>query len=392
MTDVTNIDEFAKLVAERFRESQQSLPERFNLELQDDSVVALVEAMFYASMNTDESRWPGVTLMCYRSGEEPDFSLSFKESIEPTAQHISKLAHAVSSDSHLCCICRNGKMSIDGIHMNIMDERRELGYASFRLGNPLQLTISGPGHLSVSNASVAMVYKAGEASEENLFKDCTIVNLLANHVESKLSPLTRGVIESLQDVFNDFAASIHRNGHGGVILISRGFDKSQFSSMRATDCDILHKSLVNYWDLVADLTSDEGAMQQMQLGEETKYGLRISSLVSILEKCVSMVGQLAEMDGAILVDFDLKVVAFNSIIAKLEVPEGIRFFDGLGVQHEYSNVIENRGSRHQSALTWVMSVPDSFAFVISQDGSVSAFHNAGEGNVQYEYGLKLLKC
>jgi hypothetical protein len=388
---MANIKEFAKKVAEDFRERQKHTDKRFDLELLDEAVIALVEAAFYASMTADESRWPAVSLMCYRKDEEPTFHFLFKEPVEPSPQQIAKLAHAVGPDGHLGCVCKDGAISIGGIHITILDELREFGYSSFRVGNPLRVTIRGPGHLVVSTGGIAMVYKAGEISEEELLQSCDVMRRLAQSVEAELRSQTRGAVETVEDVFNDLAEVVHRMGHGGMILVAPEPKQSQFSSFREIDCLLLQQLLVKYWDLGDDLSKDPGAKQRMQRGEETKHSLRISLAVSMLEKCVSSIGQLAGMDGAIVLDFSLKVVAFNAIITKSTVPSEVRLADTHGRPHKYEDVVRNRGSRHQSALIWTMTVPNSFSFVISQDGAVTAFHNTSGGEVVFERGLRLMK-
>jgi hypothetical protein len=49
---MADIEQFAKQVAEEFRERQKGTPERFNLELPEKAVMDLVKAAFYASMVT----------------------------------------------------------------------------------------------------------------------------------------------------------------------------------------------------------------------------------------------------------------------------------------------------------------------------------------------------
>ena len=54
------------------------------------------------------------------------------------------------------------------------------------------------------------------------------------------------------------------------------------------------------------------------------------------------------------------------------------------------DVVGSRGSRHQSTLSYAMNVPNSFAFVISQDGGTTAFHNPDDGTVVCELGMRVL--
>jgi hypothetical protein len=85
------------------------------------------------------------------------------------------------------------------------------------------------------------------------------------------------------------------------------------------------------------------------------------------------------------------VGAFNAIIKRAtNEPDSFAFVDRNGHALERNAVLRNRGSRHESALYYVSCVPDSFAFVISQDGSVSAFHNPGDGTVVCETGMRVL--
>jgi hypothetical protein len=64
--------------------------------------------------------------------------------------------------------------------------------------------------------------------------------------------------------------------------------------------------------------------------------------------------------------------------------------DQHGLERRREDILRNRGSRHQSALFYAEHVPNSFAFVISQDGGVSAFHNPGDGTVVCEMGMRVL--
>jgi hypothetical protein len=111
----------------------------------------------------------------------------------------------------------------------------------------------------------------------------------------------------------------------------------------------------------------------------------------MMEKCVSSIARLAGMDGAIVMDFGCKVVAFNAITTKASAPADVKLIDIHGREYKYDDVARNRGSRHQSALIYTMTVPRSFAFVLSQDGAVTAFHNTGKGTVVFQRGLGLMK-
>jgi hypothetical protein len=112
----------------------------------------------------------------------------------------------------------------------------------------------------------------------------------------------------------------------------------------------------------------------------------------MMEKCVSSIARLAGMVGSIVMDFGCKVVAFNAITTKASALPDVKLIDINGRVFKYDDVVQNRGSRHQSALIYTMTVPRSFAFVLSQDGAVTAFHNTGKGTVLFQRGLRLMKA
>jgi hypothetical protein len=398
---MADIGEFAQQVAEQFTQSQHfyQRPEagsyaRFHLGLQQPAVECLVRAVFYASTIPDEGRYPIVSLMCYRADADRELHLPLCPPREPTQQNIAKLAHAVGTDSHLCIVCDNGVPMLAGIHVTVLDEMRQLGYSSFRVGNPFKLRIRGPGHIEASTGGIALVYKAGVISEERLLQESDVMGALRSAIGQELEGQTTGVVESLEDVFNDIAEAIVRQGHGGMLLAVKDWDESQFSSNRCTGGNILRQRLVRYYDTVAALNAVTGGAANTLAGvnavQASPHHVAISSETSVLEKCVNLIANLAGMDGAIVMDFACNVVAFNAIIDRGAGGEPARLVDEIDRTQDPAVVGENRGSRHQSAMSFARRVLNSFAFVISQDGGVTAFHNRGDGTCRWEGGLRVL--
>jgi hypothetical protein len=413
---MADIGKFARQAAERFLESQEVIPEgfnlglldpamvelvkqgirkRFNLGLQVPAVVKFVKAVFYASMIPDEGRYPRVCLMSYRADSGREYHFPFRDPLPPTASVIAKLAHAVAPGSHLCVLSDQGKLTIGGIHVTILDPLRQFGFGSVRVANPLKLLIRGPGHIEVSTGGIALVYKTGDIFEELPLQDAAVMQPLASSVAAKLARQTTDTIESSKRVFNDLAEAIVRLGHGGLLLVSKCPNMNQFSSSRPVNCSLLGRLLVRSWHNVAALLAESGGVAKL-LAQGTEpaaspHSLTVASDTTMLENCLSSIAHLAGMDGAIVMDFGCNVVAFNAMISKdAEGTDQARLVDEIGRGLAYEDVVRNRGSRHQSALAYAMRVRDSFAFIISQDGGVSAFHNRGDGTVLCERGLRAL--
>ena len=396
---MVDIGEFAEQAAAQFLKSQQGIAEKFNLNLSREAVEDFIKSSFYASLIPDENRWPCVCLMCYKKGSEI-FSILrdilFASPIDISAEEIARISHAVADNCHIYCISDNGNLAIGGIRITRPYEERYLGYSSFRSGNPLKLFIRGPGHIEMSTGGTAIVYKSGEISTESLLQYSRIMEELESAIGQAMKSYTSGTVEGLADIFNDIAKVIVNLGHGGLLLIAPEHKESYFSSLTQTDSDLLQQLLIQYWNNVAHLLDEarDKANLLRSGGAGYKHSPIIAANTEILEQCVRAVAHLAGMDGAIVLNYECQVVAFNAIIAIAKLgndPKDHRFVDNNNTSIDYKDVVSNRGSRHQSALSFVMHVPKSFAFVISQDGFVSAFHNQDNRTIMCERGMRVLE-
>lgn len=387
---MADIGEFARQVAERYAQFQERA-ERWRLNLPQAAVEEFVKNAYYASQIADEGRWADVCLMAYPKGSELQFHWLFKDPKDPTAEEIAKLAHAVEAGSHICCICDNGQLKLGGIHVTMLNDRRDLGYGVPRVGNPLKVRIRGPGHIDVSSGGGALVYKAGAITEERLLQRSRVVVRLCELIKSELKDLTEGTVESLNQVFNDLAGAIARMGHGGMILIAETPKKYHFSSHRElVTSTLLQDILLRYWDATRELLNNAGGLANplAERAPANEHTQAVTAATGMLENCIRAIANFSGMDGAIVMTLDCKVGAINAIIKRSETPD-CRFEDERGVGLPRDKVIKNKGSRHQSALQYVMLVKGAFAFVISQDGSISAYHNTGEAII-CERGMRAL--
>jgi len=238
--------------------------------------------------------------------------------------------------------------------------------------------------------------RPGKITEENLFQDSQVIRTLAGFIEQELRELTYGTIEALQDILNDLVEAIVRIGHGGILIVAKEPNASQFSSCRRIDCLLLQQLLIRYWNHVATLTaSADGAgnlLASAEAGVVNPRALPVASDTAMLENCINAIAHLAGVDGAIVMNYACKVAAFNAIIDPAASGQAeCRIVDHHRLERRREDVLRNRGSRHQFALSYAMHVPNSFAFVISQDGGVSAFYNPADGTVVCQVGMRMLR-
>ncbi len=391
MTD--SIDEYARKVAERCLAFQRE-NNRFDLSLSSQVIQEFVKSVYYASLIPDEGRYASVCLMCYRKGQDSSFHFPLNPRISQIPKEIAKLAHATAPGSHIYCICDDGKIELGGIHVTRINEMRELGYSSFRTGNPLKLVIRGPGHIETSSCGTPLAYKEGEITEVKTFQFSSILASLAVAIEQELRDKTVGAVESLESIFNDLAEAIVRLGHGGMLIVAKDTE-NHFSSKKKIDCLIVHQLLIRYWNDVSTNISNSGGLGNLMAnhanGVFNPHALTIASDVMMLEDALDSTAYLSGVDGAIVMDYSCKVAAFNAIIDKSSGGHVTSELVNTGGQVlKESSLMSGKGSRHQSALSYAKRVPNSFAFVISQDGGVSAFHNPDGTKVVCELGMRVL--
>jgi hypothetical protein len=92
---------------------------------------------------------------------------------------------------------------------------------------------------------------------------------------------------------------------------------------------------------------------------------------------------LTAVDGAVVLRRDWKIVGFGAGITETglvgddETVECGRRPDSIDEPH--ARPLSRSGMRHRSAYRFCQRVPGTMAFVISQDGTLSAFCDVGKG-------------
>lgn len=96
----------------------------------------------------------------------------------------------------------------------------------------------------------------------------------------------------------------------------------------------------------------------------------------VANESIQRISQLAAVDGALILTFDLEVIAFG---ATLTAPRSSVIptigTDGFGSPSGQPFAVNRYGTRHRSAMDFAAAVPHAIAFVISQDGPIRAFRS-----------------
>ena len=397
---MADIREFAEQAANMYAVHQDTLRGNNELYLYQGGLPAtrkaaseFIKAAYNASLIPDEGRYPVTCLMCYREDVALDFHTKFTEPLEASAEEIAKLSHAIDNRSHIACICGEDRITLGGFHVNRLYNQREYGYASGRIANPLKVQIKGPGNIEVFCMGDALVFRGGHISEESPLTLSNSMERLVARVTEELRDTPEDLFKSLDHIFNDLMREIVRLGHGGMVIFADTPKKTHFSSLRRTDCYYFQDLLYDYWDESTKLVKAAGGVGELlnvpDRSHLMPYMMNVTRATDQLENCLPAIANLSGMDGAIVLTYGCNVGAFNAIIDRQNEPESEPTLIGVdGTAIDYQKTFGHRGSRHQSALLYARSVPDSFVFVVSQDGSITAFHNPNDGTVICEFGLR----
>ena len=170
--------------------------------------------------------------------------------------------------------------------------------------------------------------------------------------------------------------AMHRQGHGGTLLLlpssQTTWEKHVTFSFRFNE-----SSTFAIQQHIIELEKAQELNKAIKTGDiATSSSLSPhSEIVVARQKFLAMllqsVGDLSAIDGAVVIDEELKVIGFG---AKLQVElEDFEFIaiDALSGVHETVSYANLGGTRHQSAARFVHQNHDAMAFVASQDGRLT---------------------
>ncbi len=396
---MADISEFASQAASFFgilQESYATQPklDRLGLPLTRDAVATFIKNVFYASLLPDEGRWPKTTLICYPPETELQFHLLFNEPLPATAKEIAKLSHAISRRSHIACAIQDGEIKLAGVHVNQLTTRRENGFGHGLHMNALKATIHGPGHIVATTDVISLVYCGGEITKLLPLWQSESIQRLVQSVKTEWEEYEGETVNyTVGSVVSELLRGIAKQEHGGMVIVAKNPDMKQFSSSRQTYCLFLNELVTDYSDRMTELKATLGGVDQItEKANQNKCPLQrlnVATAVDQLENCIESIATLCGLDGAIALNYRCSVRAFNAIIDNDKKPqkETKLIYDG-GAEVNYDEAFAHKGSRHQAGLLYARLVPDSFVFVVSQDGSLTAFHNPNNGTVICEFGLR----
>jgi len=395
------------------------LRERTNACPRMQDIIHLFEAMYSASLKTEESH-PVVFHVVYIDPDNPDPHppqrivkdrwgyVRFSMSVPATPSNLAKLAMATDPRSSSLAVYhdRRGGLSVWGLvdqgnsyHDFVkydMDEGPE------RPGI-FQASIEGPGHIVVNDGYDTMSRLKVDAltgKPIDALKTGPLRQMLqcavSDHVESvksqvpfEMYPHVDMALDWLEQPLSSLRRLLLRVQtfrQGGALLITPDTSGPDLNIKYAIDYDRLRSATATYVALVAQSLFVWDVIHGEYLEpdcEDMPVGLHLNDVIvrgdldesrMELDGAIWLVSLLTRVDGAVLMDQTMRVKGFGVEITSIGEPPNLFIASGPRATRKMLREADHKsyGTRHRSVMRYCSQVPGSVGFVVSHDGDVRA--------------------
>jgi len=373
---------------------RESVPGLGPSHLAVDELRELVQVAFNAGLRSDEGRFPKFQLVAYWSGEVRDAFplLSFAEPIPVTVDNIRRLAPAFSHVSHALVVRSiNGGLVLTGVDST---ERWTLGppgrpefWAGIGRQTGLRLRVDDPGELFASETALRLRLRAGAISDlVPIGHQSEWQPWRRSAAQAILDELRARDVQDLETLFGGETSVAAMVGHILAHVLER------VTTARHGGAIVIvppagHRHLRIRWPL-ADLSPRKTAAEWWQASADasrspTPETIRSHGLAR--DKLFHMTRSLADLtrvDGCLVMSPQFEVVGVGAeiLINEEEAQRSALVFADLktGDPWPEQSGADLGGTRHRSAYRLCRVVPNSLAFVVSQDGDLTMIISSDE--------------
>ncbi len=178
------------------------------------------------------------------------------------------------------------------------------------------------------------------------------------------------------NVVRALVCAMNDRGHGGILVIS---PDEPPALPETTPYRLVPDGSLDVPLRLARLLEHSEAKS---LADDERYRILLrTSFVAEVERTIEEYGQLSAIDGAMVLDKHLGLIAFGTVL-----PTGGEgpVWEALDSEAERRRPLDlgSRGTRHRAAATWASRHPGTLVFVASQDGqSTCLWRNSQEDGV-----------
>ncbi|MDB5345172.1 MAG: hypothetical protein JWP89_3549 [Schlesneria sp.] len=343
-----------------------------------DDLSRLIKLLYHASLIPEEGRYPRFRVICGREsfGHTVEFDVPWPSM--NSVEAIRRLVPAISDPNTAVRIVGDAQRGFSAFQ--ILDFREHSAQGNVEAISEVSLPegtltvrVDGPGELRATIQPGPVFHLRGNRIRELIAFDKavlpfrTLVRQLCEEFEGPLLALTGQqalsadlLVDGFLYVWATMMADVINSPHGGAFLIVPHRECSCVEPRFLAKGNLFHafKSTIMTLARRAGENFSEGRKQWLL---QREHLLRVAR----------MYGKLSATDGAVLFDSELSLCGFGAKIVvtapKLSLHDAI-----TGRQLDEGG---GGGMRHSSAAELVRAVPGAIAFVISQDGDLSAFYS-----------------
>lgn len=328
----------------------------------------LCSTCFWASLEAEEARRVRGTLsLC-----SPSASLLARRFTRPMPLTVPNLVALLTASPRSALAVHGGP---EGLEVwGILDSEPE---------GAVRLRIAGAGILLASRArQVLALLQQGEVSIPVAADEASLAQLVARTLGKERSLEQRG---NMPGRLIRVVTTMIRHGHGGSLVLVPPEDDSWRSGVSFRFCfdepstRVLYESVHNFESLMGEATRGYDDLVSGRTSCASLIALReqfeaVSFLKTLSESLFRRVGDLGLIDGAVVMDMDLRLHGFGAKL--LYGPEEVHVASLSAVTGRLRKRValaELGGMRHQSAARFVNVNRGCDVFVVSQDGRLSMF-------------------
>lgn len=317
-----------------------------------EHLAELVEVAFWTSLQHEEGRSLSFSVGYEQPSSGASSTIRFRQPICFDARNLTKLAPAVGSAEAALMVAPSseGSLQIWGLSL----------YAG-----PLAIKVLDPGQLIVS---FALTNIAAISGAEAVFIRSPLLTR-GSSIWAKFEPHNSIWSDPRTDTILDIARSMRALGHGGALIVVPDDDRWKDS----VELPILYSGEEHF--AAARKALDYLKEDQEKSGENLEQTILWKHE---LERLAKLIARFTAVDGATLMTRNLEVIGFGVTLKAApdaEGPHQIWRIDPLDHEEWFKQVAldEIGHHRHKSAARFIFNQRDALAFVVSQDGNVTAF-------------------
>lgn len=377
----------------------------------EPALTKILEAAFFASLQTEEGRQLRFTLCCTSQSRvtryntrEPLKMVHFESPRLLTVQEIRRIASATNaSKSALAVSIVGGKDDavIDGIlHIggDLARARSARSYYYRPSPSALLVEVRGPGELHVYQGPYKMAALiSGDMPDFSIVSQLDFLHAgdIVKEGEASLWPKITPPQEepakewhgfqwtALFNVILSIVNGIREEGHGGtLLLVSPSATDNlpiRIKYLVNYDVNFLDESFLNFINArhrLGDAIFKKGYLKDETITDEKlmSYQYETRTMEEQLADSCDFISKLSGVDGALVLTSSFRLLGFGAeILMDQAIPTNLYEVHGETYQeteHPKLNS-ESFGMRHRSATRFIGAVDNSVAFIVSQDGDVS---------------------